>query len=81
MKRTFGLMIIFLGVLFSLPVNGKAQLPARDFINLNIDLNIHGVGGDDTWGAKTMAKYTNSANRSYEYGFILEYTPGLAGEK
>jgi len=36
------------------------QLPHRDFINLNIDLNIHGVGGDDTWGSKTMEKYTQS---------------------
>lgn len=49
------------------------QLPTRDFINLNIDLNIHGVGGDDTWGAKTMEKYTNPGNKPYQYGFILEY--------
>jgi len=50
------------------------QLPKRDFINLNIDLNIHGVGGDDTWGSKTMEKYTNPGNRSYHFGFIMEYT-------
>jgi beta-galactosidase len=49
------------------------QLPVRDFVNLNIDLNIHGVGGDDTWGAKTMEKYTNPGNKPYYYGFILEY--------
>jgi beta-galactosidase len=49
------------------------QLPVRDFVNLNIDLNIHGVGGDDTWGAKTMEKYTNPGNKPYSYGFILEY--------
>lgn len=49
------------------------QLPARDFINLNIDLNIHGVGGDDTWGAKTMEKYTNPGNEPYQFGFLLEY--------
>ncbi len=49
------------------------QLPRRDFINLNIDLNIHGVGGDDTWGAKTMEKYTNPGNKPYHYGFIMEY--------
>ena len=48
------------------------QLPKRDFVNLNVDLNIHGVGGDDTWGAKTMDKYTNSGNKSYQYGFIME---------
>jgi len=50
------------------------QLPNRDFINLNIDLNIHGVGGDDAWGAKTLAKYTNPGNKPYHYGFILEYS-------
>ncbi|MDD5149823.1 MAG: glycoside hydrolase family 2 TIM barrel-domain containing protein [Flavobacterium sp.] len=49
------------------------QLPKRDFINLNIDLNIHGVGGDDTWGAITMEKYTNLGNKPYSFGFILEY--------
>jgi beta-galactosidase len=49
------------------------QLPKRDFINLNIDLNIHGVGGDDTWGSKTMEKYTNPGNKSYHIGFIMEY--------
>jgi len=49
------------------------QLPKRDFINLNIDLNIHGVGGDDTWGAKTMEKYTNAGNKPYHLDFIMEY--------
>jgi len=49
------------------------QLPKRDFINLNIDLNIHGVGGDDTWGSKTMEKYTNSGNKPYSFGFTMEY--------
>jgi beta-galactosidase len=51
------------------------ELPRRDFINLNIDLNIHGVGGNDSWGAKTMEQYTNPGNRSYAYGFIMEYDP------
>jgi len=50
------------------------ELPIREFINLNIDLNIHGVGGDDTWGAKTMEKYTNPGFLPYRYGFILEYS-------
>lgn len=49
------------------------QLPTRDFINLNIDLNIHGVGGDDSWGAKTMDKYTNPGNKPYMYKFMLDY--------
>ena len=53
--------------------NHPFDLPTRDFINLNIDLNIHGVGGDDSWGAPTMEKYTNPGNKPYNYGFILEY--------
>jgi beta-galactosidase len=47
------------------------QFPARDFIILNIDLNIHGVGGDDAWGTKTMEKYTNPGTKQYHYGFIM----------
>ena len=49
------------------------QLPNRDFINLNIDLNIHGVGGNDAWGARTLDKYTIHGNKPYSYGFIMEY--------
>ncbi|MBN2684064.1 MAG: hypothetical protein JXR40_02180 [Pontiellaceae bacterium] len=48
------------------------QLPDRDFINVNIDLNIHGVGGNDAWGAKTLDEYTIDGNEPYSYGFILE---------
>ena len=48
------------------------ELPSRDLINLNIDLNIHGVGGNDAWGARTLDKYTIDGNKPYHYGFILE---------
>ncbi len=41
------------------------------FVNLNIDLNIHGVGGVDTWGARTLPQYTIPANQPYHYSFIL----------
>lgn len=44
----------------------------RDFINLNIDLNIHGVSEDDGWGAKTMDKYTIDGNLPYRHRFMLE---------
>lgn len=47
------------------------ELPDRDFINVNIDLNIHGVGCNDGWGAQTLEKYTIDANNPYSYGFIL----------
>ncbi|MDH6311379.1 beta-galactosidase [Parabacteroides sp. PFB2-10] len=51
------------------------ELPHRDFINLNIDLTIHGVGGDDGWGARTMEKYTIDGNKAYAYGFMMEFLP------
>jgi beta-galactosidase len=47
------------------------ELPVRDFINVSIDLNIHGVGCNDGWGARTLDKYTIDANKPYSYGFIL----------
>ena len=47
------------------------ELAVRDFINVNIDLNIHGVGCNDGWGARTLDKYTINAGNPYSYGFIL----------
>jgi len=41
------------------------------FVNLNIDLNIHGVGGVDTWGQRTLPQYTIDGNKPYHYAFIL----------
>ena len=44
------------------------------FVNLNIDLNIHGVGGVDTWGQRTLPQYTIDGNKPHHYSFILEIT-------
>ena len=41
------------------------------FVNLNIDLNIHGVGGVDTWGQRTLPQYTIDGNTPYHYAFML----------
>ena len=41
------------------------------FVNLNIDLNVHGVGGTDTWGKRTLPQYTIDARQPYNYSFIL----------
>ena len=41
------------------------------FVNLNIDLNIHGVGGADTWGKRTLPQYTIDGNQPHHYSFIL----------
>lgn len=49
------------------------ELPKCDYVNVNIDLNIHGVGGNDAWGARTMDRYTIDGNQPYSYGYIMEY--------
>ena len=41
------------------------------FINLNIDQNVHGVGGADTWGKHTLPQYTIDGNLPQNYSFIL----------
>ena len=41
------------------------------FVNLNIDLDIHGVGGADTWGKRTLPEYTIDGTQPHSYSFIL----------
>jgi beta-galactosidase len=43
------------------------------FVNLNIDMNVHGVGGVDTWGQRTLPQYTIDGNNSYHYAFLLDW--------
>ena len=43
------------------------------FVNLNIDLNVHGVGGVDTWGQRTLPQYTIDGNQPYHCAFILSF--------
>ena len=43
------------------------------FVNLNIDLNIHGVGGIDTWGQRTLPQYTIDGNQPHHFSFLLEW--------
>ena len=43
------------------------------FVNLNIDLSIHGVGGIDTWGQRTLPAYTIDASKPHRYSYILEF--------
>jgi beta-galactosidase len=47
------------------------ELPRRDFNTISIDYKLHGVGGDNSWGAKTHAPYTLPGNKLYSYGFTL----------
>ena len=43
------------------------------FVNLNIDLNVHGVGGVDTWGQRTLPQYTIDGNKPAHYAFIMKF--------
>ena len=43
------------------------------FVNLNIDADIHGVGGTDTWGKRTLPQYTIDGNQPHHYSFILSF--------
>ena len=54
-----------------LTANHPHEIRRGNFVNINIDLNIHGVGGIDTWGQRTLPQYTNDGNQPYRYGFIL----------
>ncbi len=48
------------------------ELPDRDFINLNIDYKVHGVGGNNSWGKRTLPQYTLDGNKPWSYGFIIK---------
>ncbi len=47
------------------------EIPRGRFINLNIDQNVHGVGGADTWGKHTLPQYTIDGNQPHHYTFFL----------
>lgn len=46
------------------------DLAERDYIELNIDHNQTGVGGDDSWGARPLDHYT-LLPKEYSYSFRL----------
>ncbi|MBS2212691.1 DUF4981 domain-containing protein [Carboxylicivirga mesophila] len=48
------------------------EVKERDFINVNIDYKIHGVGGDDSWGARTHKEFWVDGNQEYQFGFIIK---------
>lgn len=54
------------------------ELPRRDTITVNLDYHQMGVGGDNSWGARTHAQYTLPA-KGYAYKFRL--TPLTGKEK
>ena len=46
------------------------DVPKRDFTRVRIDYHQMGVGGDNSWGAHTHAKYSLGED-SYTYGFVI----------
>ena len=56
----------------NLHVGHPGELTRGHFVNLNIDLNIHGVGGADTWGRRTLPPYTIDGAKPHHYCFMLE---------
>ena len=48
------------------------EVQRHDYINLNIDGEIHGVGGNDSWGARTIDKYTIDGNTPRRLEILLE---------
>jgi beta-galactosidase len=53
------------------------DLVKKPFVDLNIDYGQMGVGGDDSWGARTHEKYTLPA-KEYSYSFTM--VAGISGE-
>ena len=43
----------------------------RDIVSLDIDYGQMGVGGDDSWGKRTLQKYSLN-EKQYQYGFTLQ---------
>ena len=51
-----------------------SDIKPRDLVSLDIDFGQMGVGGDDSWGKRTLQKYSLN-EKSYRYGFtLLPYT-------
>jgi len=47
------------------------DIKERDFVQLNIDLEQRGVGGDNSWYAKPQEKYLINSSKDYTYSFYL----------
>jgi len=47
------------------------ELPRRDFNTVFVDYKLHGVGGDNSWGARTHPQYTLPDEKPYSLTFTL----------
>lgn len=48
------------------------ELPDRDYLNINIDSEIIGVGGNDAWGARAEPQYIPSAKEYHHVRISLQ---------
>jgi beta-galactosidase len=56
------------------------EVPHRDNVYLNLDWRQMGVGGDNSWGARTHPEFTLPGNQKYAYTFCLRpYDPSMGG--
>ena len=53
------------------------ELPQRSYLTVNIDFKQMGVGGDNSWGARTHPEYCLTAQK-YRYKFRIS---PLSGEE
>ena len=50
----------------------RYQMQDSDRITVNVDGAIHGVGGNDAWGARTEPQYTIDGNQPRSFSIVLE---------
>ena len=62
-------LILSCTIFVPLRADGSDVKP-RDLISFDIDLGQMGVGGDDSWGKRTLQKYSLNQD-SYSYGFSI----------
>ncbi len=48
------------------------KLPASDKIAVRVNYKQMGVGGDDSWGARTHPEFTLYSNRTYSYSYSIK---------
>lgn len=54
-----------------LNVGHPYELQRGNFINVNIDSQVHGVAGKDTWGGRTLPEYTIDGNKPHSFEFVI----------
>ena len=56
------------------------DIKPRDLVSVNIDFGQMGVGGDDSWGKRTLQRYTLNQT-TYHYGFTISPLAKTTGKQ